>query len=101
MKGNCFSYDFAVSHWLADLLLTGVVVCLPPTIGPTLGTNFVVVQAICLPLQTGVASRALGGLWLVDRDKGNLGCRMDIYLPGPGYGPEDSQLQLENRSLQE
>ena len=34
---------------------------------------------------------------VVDRDKGNLGCRMDIYLPGLGYGPEDSQLQLENR----
>ena len=33
----------------------------------------------------------------VDRDKGNLGCKMDVYLPGPGYGPEDSQLQLENR----
>ena len=33
----------------------------------------------------------------VDRDKGNLNCRMDIYLPGLGYGPEDSQLQLKNR----
>ena len=33
----------------------------------------------------------------VDRDKSNLSCRMDIYLSGLGYGPEDSQIQLEKR----
>ena len=53
MKRNHFSYDFVVSHWAANLLLTGAVVCLPPTIGPTLGTNFVV-AGLCHPLQTGV-----------------------------------------------
>ena len=58
-KRNRFLYDFAVGHWPADLLLTGVLVCLPPTIGPTLGTNFVV-AGLCHPLWTGVASRALG-----------------------------------------
>ena len=37
------------------------------------------------------------GPMAVDRYKGNLSCRMDIYLSGPGYGPEDSQIQLEKR----
>ena len=37
------------------------------------------------------------GPMAVDRDKGNLGSKMDVYLPGLGYGPEDSQLQLKNR----
>ena len=37
------------------------------------------------------------GPMAVDRDKGNLDCRNNIYLPGPGYGPEDSQLQLKKR----
>ena len=60
-KRNCFSYNFLVSCRPADLLLTGDVVCLPPTIGPTLGTNFVV-AGLCHPLWTGVASCALG-LW--------------------------------------
>ena len=41
-KRNHFSYNFAVSHQPADLLLTVDVVCLPPAIGPTLGANFVV-----------------------------------------------------------
>ena len=40
---NHFSYDFSVRCQLADLLPTDDVVCLPPAIGPTLGTNFVAV----------------------------------------------------------
>ena len=40
-KRNHFSYNFAVSCCPANLLLTVNVVCLPPAIGPTLGTNFV------------------------------------------------------------
>ena len=94
-KRNRFSYNFLVGHQPADLLLTGVLVCLPPTIGPTLGANFVV-MGLYHPLQTGVASRALG-LQQWTETKAILGCKMDVYLPGPGYGPEDSQLQLENR----
>ena len=41
-KRNHFSYDFAVGHWPANLLLTDDVVLLPPAIGPTLGASFVV-----------------------------------------------------------
>ena len=52
--------------------------------------------AYTTPCQTGVASRALG-LQQWTETKAILGCKMDVYLPGPGYGPEDSQLQLENR----
>ena len=53
-------------------------------------------MGLCHPLQTGSGFSCTGPM-AVDRDKGNLGCKMDVYLPGPGYGPEDSQLQLENR----
>ena len=49
-KRNHVSYDFAVGHWSADLLLTDDVVLLPPAIGPTLGTSFVL-WALCHPLQ--------------------------------------------------
>ena len=37
---HCFSYDFMVGRWLANLLLTDDVMHLPPAIGPTLGANF-------------------------------------------------------------
>ena len=52
-------------------------------------------QALGLPHQRG--SLSCTGPTAVDRDKGNLSCGMDIYLSGPGYGPEDSQIQLEKR----
>ena len=49
-KRNHFSYDFVVSHWPADLLLTDDV-SLPPAIGPTLGANFVVTGFRPSPLE--------------------------------------------------
>ena len=52
-------------------------------------------QALGHPHQRG--SLSCTGPTVVDRDKGNLGCRNDIYLPGLGYGPEDSWLQLKKR----
>ena len=50
-----------------------------------------------MPPLAGWGGFSCTGPMAVDRDKSNLGCRMYIYLPGLGYGPEDSQLQLKNR----
>ena len=50
VKRNHFSYDFAVSRWPANLLLTDEV-SLPPAIGPTLGANFVVAGFRPSPLE--------------------------------------------------
>ena len=65
-KRTHFSYNFAVGHWPADLLLTDNVVLLPPAIGPALGANFVL-WALCHPLQRGGFSCT--GPMTVDRDK--------------------------------
>ena len=95
VKRNYFLYNFAVGHWVADLLLTVDVASLPPAIGPTLGANFWLSQALSYPHWKG--SLSCTGPMAVDRDKGNLCCRMNIYFSGLGYGPEDSQIQLKRR----
>ena len=56
---NRFLYNFAVGHRAADLLLLLMIVSLPPAIGPTLGTNFLLSWGLDYPHRLGSASCAL------------------------------------------
>ena len=69
-----------------------MIMSLPPAIGPTLGTNFLVVMGFKLSPLEGVTSRALG-LWQRTETKAMMLIN-DVYCSGPGYGPEDSHIQL-------
>ena len=72
VERNHFMYDFAVSQWLADLLLTDGAESLSPAIGPTFSANFVVV-GFKPPLQRG--GPLCAGPTAVYRDK-----RVDLMV---------------------
>ena len=98
-KRNHFSYDFAVSRWPADLLLTDEVVLLPPAIGPTLGASFVL-WALCHHLAEGwlLMHWAYGG---GQRQKHKFDVEWNIYFLDLGMVLEDSQISALKKALQQ
>ena len=60
---NCFSYNFLVGHWAADLLLAVNDYVSATSHRPHIGCQFLVVVGFKLSPLEGVASRALGLWW--------------------------------------
>ena len=87
----CMNFQSAIRQPTCCLL--SMVMSLPPAIGPTLGANFSVVMGFKLSPSEGVASHALGLQCSRQRQR-QLMLINDVYCSGPGYGQEDSHIQL-------
>ena len=95
MEINHFLYDFSVSCRAADLLLAVDDYVSATSHTPHIGTNFLVVMGFKLSPSEGVASRVLG--YGGGQRQRQLMLINDVYCSGPGYGPEDSHIQLRRK----
>ena len=88
-----FSYDFLVGCRAADLLLAVDDCASSTSHRPHIGCQFSVVMGFRLSLLEGVASRVLGLRWWTETRA--MDVDNDVYCSGPGYGPENSHIQID------